>query len=467
MTKEEFINQIAPYARADMAASGVLASVTMAQAILESGYGNTDLALNANNLFGMKCVLSGNSWPGTTWDGISKYGKYTKEDDGTGNLQDVYAEFRSYPSYVESIADHSAYLVGAMNGCMKRYAGLSGETDPKTAITIIKSGGYATDSKYVDKVMAVIQEWNLTQYDTGGDKTMKVCLDAGHYGKYNKSPCDARYYESEMVWKLHLILKSYLETYGIQVITTRSEQEKDLALYSRGAASAGCDLFISLHSNAVGAGVNDTIDYPVSYCAIDGRADQVGSDLAECVKTVMNTSQKARIEHRKGSNGDYYGVIRGATAVGTPGLILEHSFHTNSAATAWLLNDANLEKLAKAEAKVIASWLGATGQKETGWVSDALGERFYLDSDRYVTNDWYYYDGKWFWFDGSGHMVTNTWYKYKDKWYYLGEDGAMCTGLINDKGEWYYLDQEGRMVTDVVILTPDKDGALEYPKLAE
>jgi glucan-binding YG repeat protein len=64
-------------------------------------------------------------------------------------------------------------------------------------------------------------------------------------------------------------------------------------------------------------------------------------------------------------------------------------------------------------------------------------------------------------------MVTNTWYKYKDKWYYLGEDGAMCTGLINDKGEWYYLDQEGRMVTDVVILTPDKDGALEYPKLAE
>ena len=143
---------------------------------------------------------------------------------------------------------------------------------------------------------------------------MKICLDAGHYGKYNQSPADRRYFESDMTWKLHLLQKKYLEQYGIQVITTRSAQEDDRGLFDRGAASAGCDLFISDHSNAVGSGVDDRVDYPAAYCAIDGSADGIGMALAQCVEQVMGTAQKARIEHRRGSRGDYYGVLRGATA---------------------------------------------------------------------------------------------------------------------------------------------------------
>ena len=50
---------------------------------------------------------------------------------------------------------------------------------------------------------------------------MRVCIDAGHYGKYNQSPVIKSYYESEMTWKLHLSLKAELESYGIEVITTR------------------------------------------------------------------------------------------------------------------------------------------------------------------------------------------------------------------------------------------------------
>lgn len=86
---------------------------------------------------------------------------------------------------------------------------------------------------------------------------MKICLDAGHYGYYNQSPANKSYYESKMVWKLHLKLKKCLESYGVQVITTRPEQEKNLALFDRGTKAAGCDLFLSLHSNAVGSGVNN------------------------------------------------------------------------------------------------------------------------------------------------------------------------------------------------------------------
>ena len=62
-------------------------------------------------------------------------------------------------------------------------------------------------------------------------------------------------------------------------------------------------------------------------------------------------------------------------------------------------------------------------------------------------------------------MVTNTWYQYEGYWYYLGVDGAMVKGLKAVDGKWYYLDQDGKMATDPVVLTPDQDGALQYPGL--
>jgi N-acetylmuramoyl-L-alanine amidase len=318
--------------------------------------------------------------------------------------------------------------------------------------------------------MSVIEEYDLTQYDEEGAKKVKICLDAGHYGKYNQSPCDGRYYESNMVWKLHLKLKSCLEAFGIDVITTRTEQENDMGLYNRGQASKGCDLFISLHSNAVGSIVNNVVDYPVAYCAIDGSADQIGLALAQCVENVMGTTQLARIEHRTGQHGDYYGVLRGATAVGTPSLILEHSFHTNVAMTEWLLNDANLDRLAQAEADTIALYYGidAQGQtKKSGWYDEDGVRRFYNgDTGECVRNKWHQEpDGKWYWFDGAGKMVTDKWYQYNGAWYYLGSDGAMCTGLQTVDGKWYYLGEDGKMAIDPITLTPDQDGALQYPGL--
>lgn len=192
----------------------------------------------------------------------------------------------------------------------------------------------------------------------------KICLDAGHYGKYNQSPCNSKYYESQMNWKLHLLLKKYLEAYGFEVIQTRQDQAKDLAVYDRGTCGKGCDLLLSVHSNAVDSKVHDDIDYPVAYVPISGKGDALGKKLSECVRSVMGTKQKAEYWSKKGSNGDYYGVIRGATAVGTVGIILEHSFHTNTRSTAWLMDDANLDEMARAEAKVLAEHFGMTKPEE-------------------------------------------------------------------------------------------------------
>ena len=194
---------------------------------------------------------------------------------------------------------------------------------------------------------------------------VKVCLDAGHYGKYNRSPAVSSYYESDMTWKLHNYLKKELESFGIVVVTTRTNQNTDRALYERGAASKGCNLFISVHSNAVGNGVNENVDYPVAYVLLNGSSTDIGLKLAKVVEAVMGTAQSGRTATRQGTNGEYYGVLRGANAVGTPGIILEHSFHTNTRTTEWLSSNSNLQKLAKAEAECIASYYGVKKKEET------------------------------------------------------------------------------------------------------
>ena len=95
------------------------------------------------------------------------------------------------------------------------------------------------------------------------------------------------------------------------------------------------------------------------------------------------------------------------------------------------------------------------------------GWRFYNgDTGEPVRNAWYKDGQDWYWFDGAGMMVRNTWYGYKDAWYYLGDDGAMCTGQVTVDGKWYIMDNAGRMIVEPVVLTPDQDGALQYPGLA-
>lgn len=210
-----------------------------------------------------------------------------------------------------------------------------------------------------------------------------ICLDAGHYADYNRCPAIPEYYESRMNWKLHLLLKKELESYGMKVITTRSDPEKDLGLQARGRVGKDADLVLSLHSNAVGSsagenGMNESVDYVVAYVPIDGSVNNLGQTLAEAVAAQMETTQNPRAVSKKGSGEwDYYSVIYGAVSVGTPGIILEHSFHTCSRSVRWLLQDENLQKLAVAEAKVLAQYFGVeklpfTDVPETAYYADAV-----------------------------------------------------------------------------------------------
>lgn len=164
LSSEQVVETIGKYFTEDNKKTGVLASVSMAQFILECGYGKSELAQNANNCFGMKKVLSGNTWAGSVWDGVSVYTKKTNEEQD-GKTITITADFRKYACVEDSIEDHSAYLLNAKNVDKLRYAGLKGETNYKKAAQIIKNGGYATSSKYVQKICDIIERYNLTRFD--------------------------------------------------------------------------------------------------------------------------------------------------------------------------------------------------------------------------------------------------------------------------------------------------------------
>ena len=164
LTEADVIAKVGPLFTADQKKNGILASVSLAQFILESGHGKSELAQNANNCFGMKKSLSGNTWSGSVWDGKSIYTKKTQEEEN-GQMLTITADFRKYSCVEDSIADHSAYLLGAKNGSALRYNGLKGCTDYKKAVQIIKDGGYATSSTYVSNLCSIIEKWNLTKYD--------------------------------------------------------------------------------------------------------------------------------------------------------------------------------------------------------------------------------------------------------------------------------------------------------------
>ena len=165
LSKAEIVAKVGPLFTADQEKTGVLAAISMAQFLLESGYASSELAIEANNCFGMKTSLSGNTWSGSTWKG-EVYNKETKEWEADKQAyRTITAPFRKYDNIEDSIEDHSAYLLGAKKGSGLRYAGLKNETDYKKAAQLIKDGGYATSPTYVKGLCDVIEDWNLTKYN--------------------------------------------------------------------------------------------------------------------------------------------------------------------------------------------------------------------------------------------------------------------------------------------------------------
>lgn len=161
MNKLAYINRVAT-ALQGMDLRGLFPSVIIAQAILESGWGESLLAKQYNNHFGMK-KGSGTNYGGWTGQTVTlKTGEVINGQNVTVN-----GVFRAYPSLEASIADHNGLFFK-----LSRYRDVLTATTPREQITAIKNGGYATATHYVDSVMNIIDSNNLTRFDgqqgTGG-----------------------------------------------------------------------------------------------------------------------------------------------------------------------------------------------------------------------------------------------------------------------------------------------------------
>jgi hypothetical protein len=159
MARKNYIDTYKDIAIKEMLRSGVPASITLAQGMLESDNGNSRLAKKANNHFGIKCH--------SDWKGQTIY----EDDDRQGEC------FRKYKSVNESFQDHSDFL---MSGSRYSFLFELEMTDYKGWAKGLKKAGYATSNSYADKLIKIIEENNLHQYDLKGaseanhQKTQKV-----------------------------------------------------------------------------------------------------------------------------------------------------------------------------------------------------------------------------------------------------------------------------------------------------
>lgn len=149
--RQRFIYKISKYVIKYASAYGIkVHSPIIAQAILESNWGNSILASKYNNYFGLKC--------GTKWTGKS-VNLRTQEEYRAGVFTKIKDDFRVYDSMEEGVKGYFEFIQ------LARYKNLKGITDPKSYVITIKNDGYATDSNYVSKIMNIINSYILTQYD--------------------------------------------------------------------------------------------------------------------------------------------------------------------------------------------------------------------------------------------------------------------------------------------------------------
>ena len=150
-SRKQFVIQIAGYVRKYAPQYGIkVYSPIIAQAIHESGWGESSLSAKYHNYFGLKC--------GTLWTGKS-VNLSTKEEYSAGSLTTIRSNFRVYDNMEQGVKGYFEFIQ------LPRYSNLKGVTSAKQYLTNIKNDGYATGYLYVDHTMALVNMYDLTQFD--------------------------------------------------------------------------------------------------------------------------------------------------------------------------------------------------------------------------------------------------------------------------------------------------------------
>ncbi|MBC1600671.1 1,4-beta-N-acetylmuramoylhydrolase [Listeria welshimeri] len=195
-TVQSFIQTIQSSSSQIAANNDLYASVMIAQAILESAYGTSELGSAPNyNLFGIKGAYNGKS-----------YTKQTLEDDGKGNYYTITAKFRKYPSYHQSLEDYAQVIRKGPSWNSNYYSKVwKSNTKSYKDATQALTGTYATDTAYASKLNNLISTYNLTQYDTGNASNGSGSSNTGNSSNSNSSSSNSATYtvvKGDSLWKI-------------------------------------------------------------------------------------------------------------------------------------------------------------------------------------------------------------------------------------------------------------------------
>ncbi|MFK4568310.1 glycoside hydrolase family 73 protein [Enterococcus sp. UD-01] len=153
VSKEEFIDRISPHAQELQSSYGVLPSIIIGQAILESNWGQSTLASKYNNLFGIKA-----------YGDQKKVNLETKEYINEEWIV-IQGDFRVYDTWEESMNDHTRLFVNGVTWNPRLYERVLLAKNYKEAAQALQDAGYATDPTYAEKVIHVIESYHLDKYD--------------------------------------------------------------------------------------------------------------------------------------------------------------------------------------------------------------------------------------------------------------------------------------------------------------
>lgn len=217
MTKSEFIPTIAPIVVAENKKRGnpLFSSVVIAQAICESGWGQSKIMMKANAIFGIKAT---SSWKGKV------YNANTQECYDGSTYTNITACFRAYNSLAESISDYFDLITK-----LERYRKACVSNSPLECITAIKNGGYATSPTYINTIMSIINTNNLTKYDNVEDVENSVDnsksieelakdVIAGRYGNGEERKQKLGNLYNEVQKKVNEILKENITSEKIYIV---------------------------------------------------------------------------------------------------------------------------------------------------------------------------------------------------------------------------------------------------------
>lgn len=246
MTTTEFIEKLAGYVCKYAPEYGILVnSPIIAQGILESKKGTSDKVTLGQNYFGLKwrnnrCAISNEYFEAPT-----------AEQNANGTYTNIVSRFCKFKNMEDCVIGYFQWTN------ISNYANLKGITDPRKYLETIKADKYATSLKYVDNLMAVIDQYDLTRFDKPANKgevnTMhKVFLSAGHGGSDPGAVANGMK-EKDMTLQILLACRDELERHDVKVICSRTKDEDDPVQQEViEANSSGAEIAVSFHINAGG-----------------------------------------------------------------------------------------------------------------------------------------------------------------------------------------------------------------------